>query len=280
MKKSASIAKDLLKLAIQMRKGVQLETKDCYQQWRSMEAFVNHSTSESMQNRRKVPRMALPSTYVTEFPSLFESSTKMAKKTYDVTHHRYDPHLCACLLYNDNYQEANVGVYEPRDCIWLDANHPSGLHPEHLVRYWQGEGTEPRVIKGVGVKSTRSTSSSSSSASSSSVSSSAIHLEYPDEWAVLYFRQHLVAAHYDADIREVTVYNTATINFLNGIKDEKEKKKRKHTDLLRLYVSQWEKLSSMLWPESNRVDVIHLGVQGANDCGEFLTDFERYYYYF
>jgi hypothetical protein len=80
MKKSASIAKDLLKLAIQMRKGIQLEAKDCYQQWRSMEAFVNHSTSESMQSRFKVPRMALPSTYVQKLTKEIKYKRKIYSK--------------------------------------------------------------------------------------------------------------------------------------------------------------------------------------------------------
>jgi hypothetical protein len=103
MKKSASIAKDLLKLAIQMRKGIQLEAKDCYQQWRSMEAFVNHSTSESMQSRFKVPRMALPSTYVQNFPSLLERSTAMALLTYDIKHHRYDPYIHTYICHVPSY---------------------------------------------------------------------------------------------------------------------------------------------------------------------------------
>ena len=52
-------------------------------------------------------------------------------------------------------------------------------------------------------------------------------------------------------------------NFLNVADGTKTGSMR----LLRLYMSQWEKMSSMLWPESERVTVVHLGVQGANDCG-------------
>jgi hypothetical protein len=82
--------------------------------------------------------------------------------------------------------------------------------------------------------------------------------EHPYDWAVLYFRQHLVAAHYEREICEVTIYNTAAANFL-GMEDG--------VSLLPLYTRQWNKLSTRLWPHRQNVRVIHLGVQGANDCG-------------
>jgi hypothetical protein len=47
-------------------------------------------------------------------------------------------------------------------------------------------------------------------------------------------------------------------------------------NLLQLYTSKWEEMSKILWssPSSSsgnncnlRINVVHLGVQGANDCG-------------
>ena len=301
LENSATLAKDLLELATQMRQGEQLEAKDCYCRWRSMEEFVNLSTSELM--RKVVPRMSLPDDYQELFPKLYERSSKMAEKTYSQDHHRFDPHLCACLLYNDDHQEANIGVYEPRDCMFLDTNFPKELHSNYLMRYWKGTGNEPMIVRQGNEENGKNTSGSGSSSSNgdssgnsngsnsngnssrkssssrnrnssrnSSSSSSSSNSNnnnsnnsnnsntignYPYEWAVLYFRQHLVAAHYNDEMQEVTIYNTAAANFLG----------EDNAPLLPLYVSQWEEMSTILWPNSNRVHVVHLGVQGANDCG-------------
>jgi hypothetical protein len=245
-----------------------LEAKDCYQQWRSMEEFINYSTSEAM--KLQVPQMRLPANYANSFSQLYERSVAMAETIYAKTHPRFDPHLCACLLYQDNHQEANIGIYEPRDCMWLDQHHPTDLHAKHKIRYWEDLQHTPVHLKDSGDGNGSSSSSSSSSSSNNSKRSNDTNrVNYPYEWAVLYFRQHLVAAHYQKDIHEVTIYNTASSTFLSVDGGDSTKKGR---NLLKLYTSKWEQMSRMLWSPTGRgsgvrVNVVHLGVQGANDCG-------------
>jgi len=67
------------------------------------------------------------------------------------------------------------------------------------------------------------------------------------KWCVIYFRQHLVVAKLEAN--KIVVYNSSD------------------SDFLPLYEKTWGDMANSYFDTELEVEVIHLDVQGVNDCG-------------
>ena len=285
----ARTALELYELCLAMRRGDQLEVKDMYVRWRCVEQWTNIQSANTESLRGRLPKMILPDGYDAEWPGLLECAKGLAVEKLEarraqgvgrkgsnkpIAELTDENQLSACVLYLDDYQEANIGIYEPHGCTWLDQNHPQSVSPDYKVRVWFGEGHKPRELeKERGRQGTTAQDA------------------YPYEWAVLYFRQHVVIAHHPEDTSEIVVYNTAGMNFLDDAGDSK---------LLSFYSQQWQIMTEILWPASRLAglspsnatspssppmkaaepsgwtfNVVHLGVQGVNDCGIWTWLFPR-----
>eukprot|EP00946_MAST-07B_sp_MAST-7B-sp1_P000966 g966.t1 len=287
----AQTALELYELCLAMRRGDGLGIRETYVRWRCVEQWANMQTSAHASLRGRVPRMILPTEYAAGWPDLLARATALAQDTWAATRHLNEAsnrkkqsatlavkpastvrdalcdenQLSACVLFLDDYQESNIGIYEPHGCAWLDQHHPDSLAEGFKVRTWYGEGYSPKELK----------------QKRGDVEGRLRAEPYPYEWAVLYFRQHVVVAHHPSGTSEVTVYNTAGMNFLEDVGNAK---------LLPFYTRQWQLMTDVLWPSvcakspapttassprGHAIKVVHLGVQGVNDCGIWTWLFPR-----
>ena len=243
---------DLRRLAMNMREGVAMDVATTYLHWRFVEQSINHCTCDLLPG--ELPRLELPANYYSDFGNLLQHSHEMAREIAgdpsDYAH--YDILLAACVLYNDDFQEANLGIFEPLDCCTLDRQHSVSLHVGHKFRFWRDGNHQPHVVD---------------------ASQNGRDIEYPYKWAVLYFRQHLVLARYVESEELIQIYNTAGASFLIGENPDVDNGGK----MLSFYMSQWHFMSKMLWPKAHNFSIQHLAIQGANDCGIWTWIYPRLY---